>query len=207
MTFAFIERQAARRSASRGVEPVGDRESAVGEVRRAAAVAAARPGRRVRAQPPARAARRPAVRDRHALHAAPAKTRGRRSRGPAPRRRRTGPAAARTVDFFDVKGVVELLCAALGVDASTFAAGARRRISSRAGRPTCASGDGRRSASSASWRRRSPTRAGFPAARTIFVAELDLDALARARRRRRPARASRCRAIPSIVRDLSIARR
>ena len=46
-----------------------DREPAVGEVRRAAAVAAARPRRRGRAQPPPRAARRAAVRDRHPLHA------------------------------------------------------------------------------------------------------------------------------------------
>ena len=48
---------------------VAHRQPAVGEVRHAAAVAAARPGRRRRAQPAARPARRAALRDRHALRA------------------------------------------------------------------------------------------------------------------------------------------
>ena len=87
MTFAFIERQAAlpvlrsRRGAGR------DRQSAVGEVRRAAAVAAAGPDRFVRAQPAARPQGRPAVRDRQPVHARRGRTRRRRSPGAAQRRR------------------------------------------------------------------------------------------------------------------------
>ena len=57
----------------------------------------------------------------------------RRWHGPARPRRCTGPAAAREVDFFDVKGVVELLCEALGV-AAALRAGATSRFWCRARR-------------------------------------------------------------------------
>ena len=116
MTFAFIEKQAAEPFAITAPS-WSVSESAVGEVRRAAAVAAAGADRRGVAQPAARAARHPAVRDGHALLAGRGGARGRRRVVRQRRPRRTGPAAARTVDFFDVKGVVETRCA--GRSAST----------------------------------------------------------------------------------------
>ncbi len=103
VTFGFIEAKAAelvlRRRETAEPDPAAarliavDRQPAVGEVRHAAAVAAARPGRRRRAQPPARPARRAAVRDRHALRARRRDARRWRSRGPAAAAASTGRAA------------------------------------------------------------------------------------------------------------------
>ena len=120
VTFGFIEQR--RRPSAFVAE--GDaahdrrrRESAVGEVRRAAAVAAAGPGRRGRAQPPARPTRCRRC-SRSARASPPSAAKPRRVAlawtGAAAAEHWSG--AAREVDFFDVKGVVELLCDALGVD-------------------------------------------------------------------------------------------
>ena len=93
VTFGFIEAKAADLFLSPdGASGSGHREPALREVRHAAALAAAGPGRRGRAQPPARPARRAAVRDRHAVRA---RGRNARRRGGLDRRRgrpSTGPA-------------------------------------------------------------------------------------------------------------------
>ncbi len=68
MTFAFIEREAALPFCEPGFEPIADRQPALGEIRRPPAVAARRPRRFVRAQPPARAEGHPAVRIGQPLH-------------------------------------------------------------------------------------------------------------------------------------------
>ena len=116
MTFAFIEargRRAVRRRRGRS-SPCANPLSEKYAVLRPSLL----PGldRRGVAQPPARAARRAAVRDRHALHARPA----RRARSPASGAGAGAPphwsGASRAVDFYDVKGVVEALGRALGVE-------------------------------------------------------------------------------------------
>ena len=146
------------------------------------------PRRRVRAQPPARAARRPAVRDRQPRSRRRAKDARRRCAWSGAAAAPHWSGGARAVDFFDVKGVVER-CArrsACAVDARV-----------RAGRPplavsTGAPRDGARgrscSACSASSRRPSPTRAVFPRAKSCTRSELDLDAIAARQSARRSAR-------------------
>ncbi len=67
-TFGFIAGSAAAPFAGDG-DLVADRQPAVRELRRPAAVVPARPRGRRRAQPPSRAARRAPVRNRRALHA------------------------------------------------------------------------------------------------------------------------------------------
>ena len=173
------------------------RQPAVGEVRHAAAVAAAGPGRRGRAQPPARPARRRAVRDRHAVHGA---RRDARRRARLDRRRRQRALVRRRARrrFLRRQGRrrAPLRGARRRRRASTPAARAvprrraRRRRSSRGGRRA-----GRRRRPAA--RRRSPTRAALPRQDAVFVAELDLDALDALRATRRSTRRSRCRAIRS----------
>ncbi|MDQ3349032.1 MAG: phenylalanine--tRNA ligase subunit beta [Acidobacteriota bacterium] len=111
--------------------------------------------------------------------------------------------AARRVDFFDAKGAVELLCAALGVSEGTLEFGPSTRawlVRGRAaevrsgasllgslGQLAPAIGDAR----------------GFPAGEDIYVAELDLDALAAASRGD-ALRAESLPRFPSIVRDVSL---
>jgi phenylalanyl-tRNA synthetase beta chain len=118
-------------------------------------------------------------------------------------------APARPVDFFDASGVVEAICEAVGVDAELVpapvgflvpgrSAEVRTRVSSlgsnNSAKPIGVVG------------KLAPAIAearGFPGAEDIFVAELDLDALARAA-------ASADRLVeslpryPSIVRDISM---
>ena len=108
----------------------------------------------------------------------------------------TGRAAHREVDFFDVKGVVERLCDALGmvphvrgrstlpflVPGQAASVLVRRRA------------DRRRSARS---HRRSPKRAALPRQDEVFVAELDLDRCAVVARRPGRRGRVRCRAIRS----------
>ena len=167
---------------------------------------AARACRRRRAQPPARPARRrrcsrsaPASRPRRRRRAAW------RSRGPE-RRRRTLVGPAREVDFFDVKGVVEQLCEALGVDrrASTPATAAVSR--GRAERPRSIAGGTPVGIVGPVDAGRSPSERGAPRQDNVFVAELDLDRLAalgdHADERVRP-----LPRYPFVVRDLSIRRR
>ena len=107
---------------------------------------------------------------------------------------------AREVDFFDVKGVVEHLCDALGVP-SRFEPIARAVPRRRASAAAIVVADGptrgARLGVVGSSRRRSPTRAACRARIAVFVAEADLDRLAaRARGRERRHRV-RCRAIRS----------
>ena len=137
---------------------------------------------------------RPAVRDRQPLHAPTARD-ARRAFvwcGAA-----DGPhwsAPTRAVDFFDVKGVVEALCAAFGVARSSsrrrrprFLVRGPRRRASRAGGDASLGVVGQLAPAIAEAR-------GFPPAEEMYVAELDLR---RARRARAPATicaSSRCRA-------------
>ncbi|HJR58474.1 MAG TPA: phenylalanine--tRNA ligase subunit beta [Vicinamibacterales bacterium] len=110
-------------------------------------------------------------------------------------------APPRTVDFFDVKGVVEMLCSAFGVDDLKFAtAETSYLVGGRAA--AVRSGDvtlgvlGQLLPSIAEAR-------GFPAGEELYVAELDLDALA-PRGTDRELRAETLPKFPPIVRDLSI---
>ena len=131
VTFGFIEarparaiRRARRISASRVANPL----SAKFDVLRPSL--AAGPGRRGRAQPPARPPRRAAVRNRRAVRGQ-GETRASAWPGPdRPPRHWSGGGAP--VDFFDVKGVVERLCRALGV-AVRFEPHARAVSGRRAG--------------------------------------------------------------------------
>ena len=117
MTFAFVEREAALPFCRRE-RAGGDRQSAVGEVRGAAAVAAAGPARLLR--PTTAGARRKDIRlFETGSRFSPAAGEGRAAAlawcGAA-----DGPhwsAARAAVDFFDVKGVVERVCATFGVHA------------------------------------------------------------------------------------------
>ena len=110
-------------------------------------------------------------------------------------------AAGRPVDFFDAKGVVELLCKALGVPAldfapadTTFLVRGRAASISAGGAPIGAMGQVAPAIAEAR---------GLPAGEEIYVAELDLDALASATGGR-DLRAETLPRFPAIVRDLSI---
>ena len=110
-------------------------------------------------------------------------------------------APPRAVDFFDVKGVTELLCAALGVadaafeqtSASWLVRGRAAEVTSRGthlgyvGLLAPSIGDSR----------------GFPAGEEIYVAELDVDAIS-TRASREELRAESLPKFPAIVRDVSI---
>ena len=110
-----VHRDARRRrrfSASDAAGRAG--ESAVREVHDAAAEPAARTDRRRQPQPPARPARRAALRNRHALLAARRNARRRRSAWTGAATPEHWSGGRRDVDFFDVKGVAEQLCAVAG---------------------------------------------------------------------------------------------
>ena len=189
------------RSPPDGDRSVGGREPAVGEVRHAAAVAAARAwstrsrttaatagamcgcSRSARASRPRGETR--GGRDRVDRHGDRRALVGRRARGRLLRRQGRRRAALRA-------------------RSACRSASSRRasRISSPGQAASIVVADGaeraRRSASSASWRRRSPTRAALPRQDRVVVAELDLDALDRARARHAERRgACRCRGIRS----------
>jgi phenylalanyl-tRNA synthetase beta chain len=109
--------------------------------------------------------------------------------------------ANRTADFFDIKGVVEILCEALGIDDVEFAqADAGFLVPGRAA--VVRSGGvtlgllGQLVPSVAESR-------DFPAGEELYVAELDMDALA-ARAPAGDLRAESLPKFPSILRDLSI---
>jgi phenylalanyl-tRNA synthetase beta chain len=108
---------------------------------------------------------------------------------------------SRPVDFFDVKGIVEVLCSALGVVDLEFAP-------SDAGFLTRGRAASVRSGSLEVGRLGQllpaiAERRGFPAGEEIYVAELDMDALS-SRAPDRELRAETLPKFPSIVRDLSI---
>ncbi len=98
------------------------------------------------------------------------------------RRRPHWSAPARTVDFFDAKGVVEEIAAALGVAVELRAGG--QRISSSPAAPlkyVSRAADGKAALGLGIVGKLSPAVAdarGFPAAEDLYVLELDLDALA-----------------------------
>ena len=110
---------------------------------------------------------------------------------------------ARGVDFFDVKGVVELLCDALGVKAGGLEFTACTRTFLVRGRAAdVRSGEvhlgivGQLAPAIA-------TARGFPDGEEIYVAEIDLDALTAAASKE-PLRAEPLPRFPSIVRDVSV---
>jgi phenylalanyl-tRNA synthetase beta chain len=111
-------------------------------------------------------------------------------------------APPRPVDFFDSKGVVELLCDAVGVPAPEFVPLEQSRFLLRGRAAEVRSGDrsvgvlGQLVPAIAEAR-------GFPSGEEIYVAELDLDALA-AIARWDDLRAQPLPRFPSIVRDVSI---
>ena len=191
-------RRAVRRR-RRQPTPIAHRQSAVGEVRHAASVAAARPGRRRRAQPAARPARRAAVRDRHAVLAPTGETRGvalawtgagdaehwsgggargrllrrqgrRRAAVRRARRRRSG--SSRRDEPFLVAGQTAAI---------VVADGRTRRAVGVVGQIAPAVADAR----------------GLPRQDRVFVAELNLDRAGSARASTRATRRGRCRAIRS----------
>jgi len=110
-------------------------------------------------------------------------------------------ATPRPLDFFDLKGVVELLCAALGIpapefgndDSSFLVRGRAARIA--AGRASIGV-VGQLTPSMAEQR-------GFPAGEELYVAEIDLDAVA-GQAAQQEVRAETLPKYPAIVRDLSI---
>ncbi len=110
-------------------------------------------------------------------------------------------APARTVDFFDAKGVVELLCSAFGVTATEFLASAcpylvrGRAAEVRAG-GTPLGVVGQLPPAIAEAR-------GYPAGEAIYVAEIDTEALG-ALAAADDLRAESLPRFPSIVRDVSI---
>ena len=108
---------------------------------------------------------------------------------------------ARTVDFFDMKGVIETLCAALGLQGLELApAAAAFLVEGRAA--TATSGDVRLGMLGQLMPAIAEAR-GFPAGEEIFVAELDTDALASCMAGG-DLRIETLPKFPSIVRDLSI---
>jgi phenylalanyl-tRNA synthetase beta chain len=109
--------------------------------------------------------------------------------------------AARAVDFFDLKGVVELLCSALGVPALEFLPAdipflVRGRAASITSGGVAVGVAGQLSPAIAEPR-------GFPASEEMYVAELDVDALALASSPE-DLRTESLPKYPAIVRDLSI---
>jgi phenylalanyl-tRNA synthetase beta chain len=111
--------------------------------------------------------------------------------------------AARTVDFFDVKGVVELLAAALGVPAGAldFAPSTRRYLVP--GRAADVRADGMHLGIVGQLIPAIAASRGFPESEEIYVAEIDLDA-ATAASPGDTLRAESLPRFPSIVRDVSL---
>jgi phenylalanyl-tRNA synthetase beta chain len=110
-------------------------------------------------------------------------------------------AGEREADFFDVKGVVELLCSALGLDAAEVAPSSAPWLVP--GRAAEIRAGGQTRGVLGQLLPAIAERRGMPAGEAIYVAELDTDALAS----RVPARELRTASLPKypgIVRDLSI---
>jgi phenylalanyl-tRNA synthetase beta chain len=110
-------------------------------------------------------------------------------------------AQPRAVDFFDIKGCIEVLCSALGLEQFEFAPAtigflAPGRSAVMQTRGTTVGTLGQLMPSIAEGR-------GFPAGEEVFVAELDLDAVA-SQASVDDLRTTSLPKFPSIVRDLSI---
>ena len=186
------------RAGRRPARPGRRRQSAVGQVRHAAAVAAAGPGRRRRAQPPARPARRarcsrsaPASRVATARRAASALAWTGGDAGALVRRR-----AARSTS--STSRASSSSCATRSASPLRFEPAATPfLVAGQAARRAASAGDATGSASSVRSRRRSPNARGLPRQDRVFVAELDLDPLAARARARRATRRGRCRGIRS----------
>ncbi len=111
--------------------------------------------------------------------------------------------SARPVDFFDVKGAVELLCAALELPSAALEFAASRRPYLVPGRAAdIRHGEAHLGVVGQLVPAIAEAR-GFPAGEPIYVAEIDLDAVAGAASTE-PLRAEPLPRFPSIVRDLSI---
>ena len=109
-------------------------------------------------------------------------------------------APARGVDFFDVKGAVELLCAALGLADPELVACERAYLVR--GRAADVRANGTTLGVVGQLAPRIAEARGFPSGEEIYVAEIDVDALAASRDD--TLRAASLPRFPSIVRDLSI---
>ena len=110
-------------------------------------------------------------------------------------------APPRAVDFFDVKGVVDLVCSALEISDAEFAPAARPHLVG--GRSAEARSGGVRVGVLGQLLPTIAELRGFPPGEEIYVAELELDALA-TRMRGGELRTESLPKFPSIVRDLSI---
>ena len=110
---------------------------------------------------------------------------------------------ARAVDFFDAKGVVELLCAALDLPSASLTFAACHRPQLVPGRAADVRSGTVHLGSVGQLAPAIADARGFPEGEPIYVAEIDLDAVTAAR----PAEALRAESLPrfpSIVRDVSI---
>ena len=107
----------------------------------------------------------------------------------------------RAVDFFDVKGCVEVLCSALGLGGFEFAPAAIGFLSP--GRSAVIQAGGTTVATLGQLLPSIAEQRGFPVGEEVFVAELDLDAVA-SRAAVDDLRTTSLPKFPSIVRDLSI---
>ena len=110
-------------------------------------------------------------------------------------------APPRAVDFFDIKGAVELLCAALGVENVDFAAAAVAFLAP--GRSAVVQSGGVTIGCLGQLVPAVAEARGFPPGEEVFVAELDLDTVA-SHLSTTELRTTSLPKFPSIVRDLSI---
>jgi phenylalanyl-tRNA synthetase beta chain len=109
-------------------------------------------------------------------------------------------AGSRTVDFFDVKGAVELLCSAFEVPGPEFAPAEIAYLVG--GRSATVTSEGRTVAVLGQLLPVIAEARGLPGAEDVYVAEIDTDALVAATQRE--LRAHPLPKYPSIVRDISI---
>jgi phenylalanyl-tRNA synthetase beta chain len=110
-------------------------------------------------------------------------------------------APPRAVDFFDIKGACEALCAAFGVPGTAFAAAASGFLVR--GRAAEVRGGGRLLGVLGQLSPHLAVARGFPAGEDVYVAEIDTDALGAAAAGD-DLRAESLPRFPSIIRDLSI---
>jgi phenylalanyl-tRNA synthetase beta chain len=108
----------------------------------------------------------------------------------------------RDTDFFDVKGAVEGVCDALGIAPAFEPVRAPHLVAGRAAAVRV--GDGSVVGQIGLLTPTSAGARGWPAAEGMYVAEVDLDAIARISSHRDPLRVEPLPRFPSIVRDLSI---
>ena len=114
--------------------------------------------------------------------------------------------SGRPVDFFDMKGVVETICAAFGL-APTFEPGAQRWLVPGRAATVAVCGEGGVAIHIGSLGQLVPAMAdarGLPPQDEIYVAEIDLDALAPVARLGDDLRVSPLPRHPGVVRDVSL---